>query len=223
MCPAASRNQARRTCRRLRLGGGQLEPLPAPTPRGPCSPAACLQRALAGPSKRSSAWTPAAATAAKEASGRGERAVSFWANPSARTCSRSRLPSVDFERPVRGHRSAKAGVSSGSPGTHALSPLCFVYGTGCCGATRKRDDAAVSLVRILNLGGPTAVIEIGLWRLITDPTFDPSAGRYFFGWSTASRKLLGPVVDLLAQFGERLPAEFPEQLIRMQRQLSEQT
>ena len=53
---------------------------------------------------------------------------------------------------------------------------------------------AVSLVRILYLGGPTAVIEIGPWRLITDPTFDPPGRRYFFGWGTASRKLHGPAI-----------------------------
>jgi hypothetical protein len=51
---------------------------------------------------------------------------------------------------------------------------------------------AVSVVRILYVGGPTAVIEIGPWRLITDPTFDPPGGWYFFGWGTASRKLYGP-------------------------------
>ena len=53
---------------------------------------------------------------------------------------------------------------------------------------------AVSVVRILYVGGPTAVIEIGPWRLITDPTFDPPGGWYFFGWGTASRKLHGPAV-----------------------------
>src|SRR5450755_160682 len=47
-----------------------------------------------------------------------------------------------------------------------MSPLCFVYADGQCGATGERDDAAVSLVRILYVGGPTAVIEIGPWRLI---------------------------------------------------------
>jgi L-ascorbate metabolism protein UlaG (beta-lactamase superfamily) len=31
-------------------------------------------------------------------------------------------------------------------------------------------------LRITHIGGPTALIEIGAWRLLTDPTFDP-AGR----------------------------------------------
>jgi L-ascorbate metabolism protein UlaG (beta-lactamase superfamily) len=76
-----------------------------------------------------------------------------------------------------------------------MSPLCFVYAAGQCGATRKRDDAAVSLVRIIYVGGPTAVIEIGSWRLITDPTFDPPGKRYCFGWGAASRKLHGPAIE----------------------------
>lgn len=47
-------------------------------------------------------------------------------------------------------------------------------------------------IRITHIGGPTALIEIGDWRLLTDPTFDPPGGRYFFGWGTVSRKLAGP-------------------------------
>jgi hypothetical protein len=60
---------------------------------------------------------------------------------------------------------------------------------------RPRGDAAVTLVRILYIGGPTAVIEIGPWCVITDPTFDPPGKRYFFGWGTASRKLHGPAIE----------------------------
>jgi L-ascorbate metabolism protein UlaG (beta-lactamase superfamily) len=29
-------------------------------------------------------------------------------------------------------------------------------------------------VRITHIGGPTALIEVGGWRLLTDPTFDPT-------------------------------------------------
>ena len=50
-------------------------------------------------------------------------------------------------------------------------------------------------VRITYVGGPTALIEIGPWRILTDPTFDPPGKRYFFGWGTASRKLQGPAVS----------------------------
>jgi L-ascorbate metabolism protein UlaG (beta-lactamase superfamily) len=50
-------------------------------------------------------------------------------------------------------------------------------------------------VRITHIGGPTALIEIDGWRLLTDPTFDPPGKRYFFGWGTVSRKLAGPSIS----------------------------
>ena len=49
-------------------------------------------------------------------------------------------------------------------------------------------------VRITHIGGPTVLIEVGGWRLLTDPTFDPPGRRYFFGWGTVSRKLTGPAI-----------------------------
>ena len=49
-------------------------------------------------------------------------------------------------------------------------------------------------VRITHIGGPTALIEIGGWRLLTDPTFDAPGRRYSFGWGTFSRKLAGPAI-----------------------------
>lgn len=49
-------------------------------------------------------------------------------------------------------------------------------------------------VRVTHLGGPTALIEVGGWRLLTDPTFDPPGRTYAFGWGTSSRKLAGPAV-----------------------------
>ncbi len=52
----------------------------------------------------------------------------------------------------------------------------------------------MSEVRITYVGGPTILIEIGPWRLLTDPTFDPPGKRYFFGWGTASKKQQGPAV-----------------------------
>jgi L-ascorbate metabolism protein UlaG (beta-lactamase superfamily) len=48
--------------------------------------------------------------------------------------------------------------------------------------------------RITHVGGPTVVIEIGGWRLLTDPTFDPPGQDYRFGWGTGSRKLTGPAI-----------------------------
>ncbi|MEV4422771.1 MBL fold metallo-hydrolase [Patulibacter sp. NPDC049589] len=49
-------------------------------------------------------------------------------------------------------------------------------------------------VQITYVGGPTVLIEVGGWRILTDPTFDPPGKRYFFGWGTASKKLQGPAV-----------------------------
>ena len=49
-------------------------------------------------------------------------------------------------------------------------------------------------VRLTHIGGPTALIEIGDWRLLTDPTFDPPGKKYSFGWGTSSRKLAGPAI-----------------------------
>jgi len=47
---------------------------------------------------------------------------------------------------------------------------------------------------ITHIGGPTALIEVDGWRLLTDPTFDPAGGHYDFGWGTSSDKLTGPAV-----------------------------
>ena len=49
-------------------------------------------------------------------------------------------------------------------------------------------------VRLTHIGGPTVLIEVGGWRLLTDPTFDPPGRRYPFGWGTVSRKLAGPAI-----------------------------
>jgi L-ascorbate metabolism protein UlaG (beta-lactamase superfamily) len=49
-------------------------------------------------------------------------------------------------------------------------------------------------VSLTHIGGPTVLIEVGGWRLLTDPTFDPPGGSYRFGWGTGSRKLTGPAM-----------------------------
>jgi L-ascorbate metabolism protein UlaG (beta-lactamase superfamily) len=49
-------------------------------------------------------------------------------------------------------------------------------------------------VRITHIGGPTVLMEVGGWRLLTDPTFDPPGGTYKFGWGTGSRKTAGPAI-----------------------------
>jgi len=52
----------------------------------------------------------------------------------------------------------------------------------------------MSDVRVTHIGGPTVLLEVGGWRLLTDPTFDPPGRSYRFGWGTGSRKLTGPAV-----------------------------
>ena len=49
--------------------------------------------------------------------------------------------------------------------------------------------------RLTHIGGPTVLIEIEGWRLLTDPTFDPPGGRYSFGWGTGSTKLSSPALS----------------------------
>jgi L-ascorbate metabolism protein UlaG (beta-lactamase superfamily) len=49
--------------------------------------------------------------------------------------------------------------------------------------------------RLTHIGGPTVLIEVGDWRLLTDPTFDPAGSDYSFGWGTGSTKLAGPAIS----------------------------
>jgi L-ascorbate metabolism protein UlaG (beta-lactamase superfamily) len=53
--------------------------------------------------------------------------------------------------------------------------------------------AALAL-RLTHIGGPTVLIEMDGWRLLTDPTFDPPGRRYSFGLGTSSRKVEGPAL-----------------------------
>jgi L-ascorbate metabolism protein UlaG (beta-lactamase superfamily) len=50
-------------------------------------------------------------------------------------------------------------------------------------------------VKLTHIGGPTVLIEVAGWRLLTDPTFDPPGGSYRFGWGTGSEKLAGPAIQ----------------------------
>jgi len=56
------------------------------------------------------------------------------------------------------------------------------------------DERAVSDVRLTHVGGPTVLLEVEGWRLLTDPTFDPPGRAYRFGWGTGSTKLVGPAI-----------------------------
>ena len=59
---------------------------------------------------------------------------------------------------------------------------------------RGAGEQGVTDIRITHIGGPTALIELAGWRLLTDPTFDPPGRRYSFGWGTGSHKLAGPAI-----------------------------
>ncbi len=56
----------------------------------------------------------------------------------------------------------------------------------------------MSTMRITHIGGPTALIEVGGWRILTDPTFDAPGRRYTFAPGIFSRKLAGPAVEASA-------------------------
>jgi L-ascorbate metabolism protein UlaG (beta-lactamase superfamily) len=49
-------------------------------------------------------------------------------------------------------------------------------------------------VHITHIGGPTVLIEVGDWRLLTDPTFDAPGRTYKFGLGISSRKLTAPAI-----------------------------
>jgi L-ascorbate metabolism protein UlaG (beta-lactamase superfamily) len=52
----------------------------------------------------------------------------------------------------------------------------------------------VSGARITHVGGPTVLIEVEGWTILSDPTFDPPGRTYRFGWGTSSRKTIGPSI-----------------------------
>ncbi len=54
----------------------------------------------------------------------------------------------------------------------------------------------MSRVAITHIGGPTVLIEVDGWRILTDPTFDPPGEHWHFGWGATSRKLTGPAIAL---------------------------
>ena len=52
-----------------------------------------------------------------------------------------------------------------------------------------RDNEGL-VTKITYIGGPTALIEIGGVRLLTDPTFDPAGTDY-----KSTKKLIGPAIS----------------------------
>lgn len=52
----------------------------------------------------------------------------------------------------------------------------------------------MTAVRVTHVGGPTTLLEVGGWRILTDPTFDAPGRRYRFALGTSSRKQAGPAI-----------------------------
>ena len=48
---------------------------------------------------------------------------------------------------------------------------------------------------LTHIGGPTLLIEIEGWRLLTDPTFEAPGRTYSFGFGSRSRKVTGPALQ----------------------------
>ena len=49
-------------------------------------------------------------------------------------------------------------------------------------------------ITLTHVGGPTVLLTIGGWRILTDPTFDPPGRRYNFGFGAFSIKTEGPAL-----------------------------
>jgi L-ascorbate metabolism protein UlaG (beta-lactamase superfamily) len=52
----------------------------------------------------------------------------------------------------------------------------------------------MSTITFTHIGGPTTLIEVEGWRILTDPTFDAPGRTYKFGWGTSSHKTTGPAI-----------------------------
>jgi L-ascorbate metabolism protein UlaG (beta-lactamase superfamily) len=52
----------------------------------------------------------------------------------------------------------------------------------------------VSTIAFTHIGGPTTLMEVEGWRILTDPTFDDPGRTYKFGWGSSSRKTVGPAI-----------------------------
>jgi len=50
-------------------------------------------------------------------------------------------------------------------------------------------------IQLTHIGTATLLMEIGSFRILTDPVFDPAGGRYAFGYGTSSVKLTDPAIS----------------------------
>lgn len=49
-------------------------------------------------------------------------------------------------------------------------------------------------MRLTHVGGPTVLVEVDGWRILTDPNFDAAGGTYGFGWGSRSTKTGAPAL-----------------------------
>ena len=52
------------------------------------------------------------------------------------------------------------------------------------GRPARGPQPAMTEVTLTHIGGPTVLLEVEGWRLLTDPTFDAPGRRYTFGWGS---------------------------------------
>jgi L-ascorbate metabolism protein UlaG (beta-lactamase superfamily) len=50
-------------------------------------------------------------------------------------------------------------------------------------------------IRVTHIGGPTVLVEVAGWTILSDPTFDPPGRTYPFALGTSSTKLVGPAIE----------------------------
>ena len=151
-----------------------------------CSP-------TSSPATRPPGSTTRTTTARRCCSSRAARTTSCRRASSGRTrstTSRTRSPRS---------RSTRAGRTCCPPRTAGKrSPTTPSSGPWSTRARARRPRSArracVNDVRITHVGGPTVLIEVGGWRLLTDPTFDPPGGRTASAGGRARRKLAGPAI-----------------------------
>ena len=77
-------------------------------------------------------------------------------------------------------------------------PLQIYYGYNPSTTCRRSGGIRMmthSRLKVTYVGGPTALLEMGGLRLVTDPTFDPAGEEYATGVYTL-RKLAGPAVGV---------------------------
>ena len=53
----------------------------------------------------------------------------------------------------------------------------------------------MSEAKLTHVGGPTPLIEVDGWRILTDPTFDPPGGKYRLRLGHVVAEMAGPAIS----------------------------